>query len=163
GRCSARTTASSPIGRRSFWRQCWAASGYPAAASASATAPPTASACRASMWRGPRGPPPPTPRAPRSPAPPSPTRRPTPARAPSPPAGLPPPPLPWSSGPGATPFHHHQHLNRLQRAWQKPQTVIVHESWWTPTARHADIVLPATTTLERNDVGGSTRDTFILA
>jgi biotin/methionine sulfoxide reductase len=64
---------------------------------------------------------------------------------------------------GGNPFHHHQDLNRLQRAWQKPQTVIVHESWWTPTARHADIVLPATTTLERNDVGGSTRDTFVLA
>ena len=64
---------------------------------------------------------------------------------------------------GGNPFHHHQDLNRLQRAWQKPETVIVHESWWTPTARHADIVLPATTTLERNDVGGSSRDNFILA
>ena len=64
---------------------------------------------------------------------------------------------------GGNPFHHHQDLNRLQRAWQKPQTVIVHESWWTPTARHADIVLPATTTLERNDVGGSSRDSFVLA
>ena len=64
---------------------------------------------------------------------------------------------------GGNPFHHHQDLNRLQRAWQKPDTVIVHESWWTPTARHADIVLPATTTLERNDVGGSSRDSFILA
>ena len=64
---------------------------------------------------------------------------------------------------GGNPFHHHQDLNRLQRAWQKPQTIVVHESWWTPTARHADIVLPATTTLERNDVGGSSRDPFILA
>src|SRR5262245_30630952 len=64
---------------------------------------------------------------------------------------------------GGNPFHHHQDLNRLQRAWQKPETVVVHESWWTPTARHADIVLPATTTLERNDVGGSSRDPFILA
>jgi biotin/methionine sulfoxide reductase len=64
---------------------------------------------------------------------------------------------------GGNPFHHHQDLNRFQRAWQKPETVIVHESWWTPTARHADIVLPATTTLERNDVGGSSRDSFILA
>src|SRR6266508_6125160 len=64
---------------------------------------------------------------------------------------------------GGNPFHHHQDLNRLQRAWQKPETVIVNESWWTPTARHADIVLPATTTLERNDVGGSSRDSFILA
>ena len=34
---------------------------------------------------------------------------------------------------------------------------------WTATARHADIVLPATTSLERNDVGGSSRDPFILA
>jgi len=55
---------------------------------------------------------------------------------------------------GGNPFHHHQDLNRLRRAWQKPETIIVNESWWTPTARHADIVLPATTTLERNDVGG---------
>ena len=64
---------------------------------------------------------------------------------------------------GGNPFHHHQDLNRLRRAWQKPQTVVVHEGWWTPTARHADIVLPATTALERNDVGGSSRDTFVLA
>ncbi|RAI42306.1 molybdopterin-dependent oxidoreductase [Rhodoplanes roseus] len=64
---------------------------------------------------------------------------------------------------GGNPFHHHQDLNRLQRAWQKPETVIVHESWWTPTARHADIVLPATTTLERNDVGGTSRDPFVFA
>jgi biotin/methionine sulfoxide reductase len=64
---------------------------------------------------------------------------------------------------GGNPFHHHQDLNRLRRAWQKPQTVIVHDSWWTPTARHADIVLPATTSLERNDVGGSSRDSFVLA
>ncbi len=64
---------------------------------------------------------------------------------------------------GGNPFHHHQNLNRLQRAWQKPDTVIVHDSWWTPTARRADIVLPATTSLERNDVGGSGRDSFLMA
>jgi biotin/methionine sulfoxide reductase len=64
---------------------------------------------------------------------------------------------------GGNPFHHHQDLNRLRQAWQKPETIIVHESWWTPTARHADIVLPATTTLERNDVGGSSRDPYIFA
>jgi biotin/methionine sulfoxide reductase len=54
-------------------------------------------------------------------------------------------------------------LNRLLRGWRRPDTVIVHEIWWTATARHADIVLPATTTLERNDVGGSARDSFVLA
>ncbi|HEY2535060.1 MAG TPA: molybdopterin-dependent oxidoreductase [Xanthobacteraceae bacterium] len=64
---------------------------------------------------------------------------------------------------GGNPFHHHQDLNRLRQAWQRPQTIVVHESWWTPTARHADIVLPATTTLERNDVGGSSRDLFLFA
>lgn len=64
---------------------------------------------------------------------------------------------------GGNPFHHHQDLNRLRRAWQTPETIIVHESVWTPTARHADIVLPATTPLERNDVGGSGRDPFLFA
>ena len=64
---------------------------------------------------------------------------------------------------GGNPFHHHQDLNRLRRAWQKPETIIVHDSVWTPTARHADIVLPATTTLERNDVGGSSRDPYLFA
>jgi biotin/methionine sulfoxide reductase len=64
---------------------------------------------------------------------------------------------------GGNPFHHHQDLNRLQRAWARPETVIVHESWWTATARRADIVLPATTTLERDDIGGSSRDRYVFA
>jgi biotin/methionine sulfoxide reductase len=64
---------------------------------------------------------------------------------------------------GGNPFHHHQDLNRLVRAFRKPDTVIVHEPWWTATARHADIVLPSTTTLERNDVGSSGNDRFVIA
>ena len=64
---------------------------------------------------------------------------------------------------GGNPFHHHQDLNRLIAAWRRPETVIVHEPWWTSTARFADIVLPATTTLERNDIGASSRDRFIMA
>ena len=64
---------------------------------------------------------------------------------------------------GGNPFHHHQDLFRLQRAFAKPDTVIVHEPWWTATARHADIVLPATTPLERNDIGGSSRDPYLFA
>ncbi len=64
---------------------------------------------------------------------------------------------------GGNPFHHHQDLNRLRRAFRRPETVVVHEPWWTATARHADIVLPATTPLERNDIGGSSRDPFLLA
>jgi biotin/methionine sulfoxide reductase len=48
---------------------------------------------------------------------------------------------------GGNPFHHHQDLNPLRDAFARPDTVIVHESAWTATARHADIVLPATVTL----------------
>jgi biotin/methionine sulfoxide reductase len=66
----------------------------------------------------------------------------------------------WSGG---NPFHHHQDLNRLVRAWQRPETIIVHDPWWTATARHADIVLPSTTTLERDDIGASTKDRYIVA
>ena len=64
---------------------------------------------------------------------------------------------------GGNPFHHHQDLNRLLEGWRKPDTVVVNEPWWTPTAKLADIVLPATTTLERNDIGASSRDRFIIA
>ena len=64
---------------------------------------------------------------------------------------------------GGNPFHHHQDLNRLLTAWQKPETIVVHEPWWTATARHADIVLPATTTLERDDIAACTRDKYVMA
>ncbi|MEA9390131.1 molybdopterin-dependent oxidoreductase [Acerihabitans sp. TG2] len=64
---------------------------------------------------------------------------------------------------GGNPFHHHQQLNRLVEGWRKPDTVIVQDIVWTPAARMADIVLPVTTTLERNDIGGSSRDRFIFA
>ena len=64
---------------------------------------------------------------------------------------------------GGNPFHHHQDLNRLQRAWSRPETIIVNEPYWTPTARRADIVLPATTPLERNDIGFATREGHVIA
>ena len=64
---------------------------------------------------------------------------------------------------GGNPFHHHQDLNRLRDAFARPETVIVHESAWTATARHADIVLPATVTLEREDIGGSPGDPLLVA
>ncbi len=62
---------------------------------------------------------------------------------------------------GGNPFHHHQDLNRLRRAWQKPGTVIVNEQVWTATARHADIVFPITTSLERNDLALSRFDHYV--
>ena len=64
---------------------------------------------------------------------------------------------------GGNPFHHHQDLNRLLRAWRKPETIVVQDPFWTPAARHADIVLPAATALERNDIGAGTRDSTIYA
>lgn len=63
---------------------------------------------------------------------------------------------------GGNPFHHHQDLNRLARAWQTPDTTVCHEPFWNALARHCDIVLPATTPLERNDVGGSGKDDFLF-
>ena len=64
---------------------------------------------------------------------------------------------------GGNPFHHHQQLNRLVEGWQKPDTVIVQDIWWTAAAKMADIVLPVTSSLERNDIGGSSRDRYVLA
>ena len=64
---------------------------------------------------------------------------------------------------GGNPFHHHQDLGRLRRALARPETIVVHDPFWTPMARHADIVLPATLTLERNDIGGSPNDPCLVA
>ncbi len=64
---------------------------------------------------------------------------------------------------GGNPFHHHQDLNRLRRALARPDTVVVHEPFWTATARHADIVLPTTTTLERDDAGVGRNDGYVIA
>ncbi len=64
---------------------------------------------------------------------------------------------------GGNPFHHHQDLARLTEAFRRPETVLVHEPFWTATARHADIVFPTTTTLERNDLGCAKEDRALIA
>jgi biotin/methionine sulfoxide reductase len=64
---------------------------------------------------------------------------------------------------GGNPFHHHQDLNRFIRAWRKPETIIVNEQYWNASAKMADIVLPATTMLERDDIGSASRDRFMIA
>jgi biotin/methionine sulfoxide reductase len=64
---------------------------------------------------------------------------------------------------GGNPYHHHQDLNRLRRAWARPQTVVVQEPFWTATAKMADIVLPASTSLERNDISGNKRSDYLVA
>lgn len=64
---------------------------------------------------------------------------------------------------GGNPYHHHQDLNRLTRAFQALDTFIVHEIAWTATARMADIVLPCTMTLEREDIGAAPTDPLMVA
>ena len=64
---------------------------------------------------------------------------------------------------GGNPFHHHQDLARLRKAWEKPSTVIVNEWCWNALARHADIILPCTTTLERQDIGMTPRDPYVIS
>lgn len=63
---------------------------------------------------------------------------------------------------GGNPFHHHQDLNRLRRALAAVDTVVVHEPFWTATAKHADIVVPVTTPLERIDIGASRTDHHLV-
>jgi biotin/methionine sulfoxide reductase len=64
---------------------------------------------------------------------------------------------------GGNPFHHHQDLNRLREAFSRPETIVVQESAWTASSRHADIVMPATITLEREDIGGAAGDPLLVA
>lgn len=64
---------------------------------------------------------------------------------------------------GGNIFHHHQDINKLVEAWRKPEVTIINDPFWTPHAKFCDIVLPATTTLERNDIGSSGQDRFIVA
>ncbi len=55
----------------------------------------------------------------------------------------------WSGG---NPFAQQEQLNRLVEAWKKPEVTIITDIVWNASARHADIVLPACTTLEKNDI-----------
>ena len=64
---------------------------------------------------------------------------------------------------GGNPFHKQQDLNNLLKGWARPETIVIHEPWWTPAAKRADIVLPCTTTLERNDIAASNFDRFVIA
>lgn len=53
---------------------------------------------------------------------------------------------------GGNPLSQHQDTNLQVKAWRKPRTIVVNELYWTPTAKMADIVFPATTPYERNDI-----------
>ncbi|ABL99194.1 trimethylamine-N-oxide reductase TorA [Shewanella amazonensis] len=66
---------------------------------------------------------------------------------------------------GNNPWNHHQDRNRMKQAFQKLEAVVTIDVNWTATARFSDIVLPACTTLERNDIDvyGSYASRGILA
>jgi trimethylamine-N-oxide reductase (cytochrome c) len=53
---------------------------------------------------------------------------------------------------GGSPIGHQPNTNEVIEAMRTLDTVVVVEPWWTPTAKMADIVLPATNTLERDDI-----------
>ncbi|MDX1301916.1 trimethylamine-N-oxide reductase TorA [Photobacterium sp.] len=53
---------------------------------------------------------------------------------------------------GNNPWHHHQDRNRMKKAFQKLQTIVTIDFAWTATCRFSDIVLPACTQFERNDI-----------
>ncbi|WP_028025389.1 trimethylamine-N-oxide reductase TorA [Enterovibrio calviensis] len=53
---------------------------------------------------------------------------------------------------GSNLFHQHQDRNRMIKAWRKIETYVSIDHQWTASCRFADIVLPATTTYERNDI-----------
>lgn len=55
---------------------------------------------------------------------------------------------------GGNPFAHQPDTGKVAKAFQKPETVVVVESVMNATAEHADIILPACTSFERNDITG---------
>ena len=64
---------------------------------------------------------------------------------------------------GGNPFHHHQDINRLVKAWEKPDTIISNEWCWNTLAKRSDIVLPCTTPLERYDIMMTPRDPYVVS
>lgn len=62
---------------------------------------------------------------------------------------------------GGNPFAHQPETRKTLNAWKKTDTIIVVDSVWTPSAKMADIVLPACTSFERmdiTDIGTNTND-----
>ena len=64
---------------------------------------------------------------------------------------------------GGNPFHHHQDINKLLLAWQKPETIISNEWCWNSLAKYSDIILPCTTPLERQDIMLTPRDPYVIS
>ena len=65
---------------------------------------------------------------------------------------------------GGNPLSHQQDRNKMIEAWRKPETIIIQDIYWTASAKFADIVLPATTSFERNDMemGGGASGKYLF-
>ncbi|WP_351077709.1 trimethylamine-N-oxide reductase TorA [Shewanella sp. CAL98-MNA-CIBAN-0140] len=66
---------------------------------------------------------------------------------------------------GNNPWSHHQDRNKMKQAFQKLECVVTVDINWTATCRFSDIILPACTTFERNDIDvyGSYANRGVLA
>lgn len=53
---------------------------------------------------------------------------------------------------GSNQWHRHQDRNRMKEAYRRIETIVAIDYNWTATCRFADIVLPACTPYERNDI-----------
>lgn len=66
---------------------------------------------------------------------------------------------------GCNPWHHHQDRNKMRTAFQNLETVVTVDYSWNATCRHSDLVLPACTQFERNDIDtyGAYSNTGVVA
>ncbi len=62
------------------------------------------------------------------------------------------PPLKMAIFTGCNQWHRQSDRNKLKEAWQALETIVAIDYNWTATCRFSDIVLPACTTFERNDI-----------
>jgi len=55
---------------------------------------------------------------------------------------------------GGSSLNQHCNINRTLQAFMSPkiELIVIQDSWWTPAAYFADLVLPVNTTFERNDI-----------
>ncbi|MGL4474948.1 MAG: trimethylamine-N-oxide reductase TorA [Shewanella sp.] len=53
---------------------------------------------------------------------------------------------------GCNPWNHHQQRNRMKEAYRQLKCVVTIDTNWNAGSRFSDIVLPACTTFERNDI-----------
>ena len=53
---------------------------------------------------------------------------------------------------GGNPFHHHQDINKLRRAFARPETVVVHDPWWTATTMSGRMAANETAAIVHHEI-----------